>query len=258
MPRYPSRPNSAITNDTADNLAGDTGIQTAAEENLYVTTNLVSWEMVKAATTEDPTLVQLKEMIEEGLTDNKPMPGELKHYQRYRDQLSVMDGVIMLGQRIVIPKLLRNTILSSLHAAHQGIGAMCKRASDTVFWPGITIDISRTRDQCQHCHRIAKSHAMTPPEEIILPDYPFQKICCDYFAYESSNYLVVVDRYSNWPIVFKENGKAEKLVSRLRDIFTTFGVPEDLTSDGGPQFTAGITKDFLLSWGSASQNLISW
>ena len=132
------------------------------------------------------------------------MQGELRHYNRYRYQLSILDGVIMLGQRIVMPNVLRETILSSLHAAHQGIGAMCKRASDTVFWPGITIDITRTRDQCENCHRIAKSHAMTPPEEIIPPDYPFQKICCDYFTYENSNYLVVVDRYSNWPIVFKE------------------------------------------------------
>ena len=29
----------------------------------------------------------------------------------------------------------------------------------------------------------------------------------------------------------------------------TFGVPEELTSDGGPQFSAGFTQDFLNSWG---------
>ena len=58
-----------------------------------------------------------------------------------------------------------------------------------------------------------------------------------------------MDRYSNWPIVFQEPGKAENLIRRLRDIFETFGVPEELTSDGGPQFTADITEDFLKSWG---------
>ena len=59
----------------------------------------------------------------------------------------------------------------------------------------------------------------------------------------------MVDRYSNWPIVFKENGKAEQLIKRLREVFITFGIPEELTSDGGPQFTADETQRFLESWG---------
>ena len=34
----------------------------------------------------------------------------------------------------------------------------------------------------------------------------------------------------------------------MRDVFTTFGVPTELTSDGGPQFTAAVTTEFLRSW----------
>ena len=49
--------------------------------------------------------------------------------------------------------------------------------------------------------------------------------------------------------MFKEPGKAENLVDRLRDIFETFGVPKELTSDGRPQFTAGAMEQFLKSWG---------
>ena len=96
---------------------------------------------------------------------------------------------------------------------------------------------------------IAKSNAMEPPEDIAQPDYPFQQLCSDYFTYMNNNYLVFVDRYSNWPIVFKESGTASNLVKRLREVFITFGIPEDLTTDGGPQFTADITQEFLKSWG---------
>ena len=74
-------------------------------------------------------------------------------------------------------------------------------------------------------------------------------ICADYFQFENKIYLVIVDRYSNWPIVIRGAGKAEDLVKELRDVFVTFGVPEELTSDGGPQFSAGFTQDFLNSWG---------
>lgn len=59
----------------------------------------------------------------------------------------------------------------------------------------------------------------------------------------------MVDRYSNWPMVFRSESGAEGLVKRLRETFVTFGIPEELTSDGGPQFTSGKTREFLKSWG---------
>ena len=147
------------------------------------------------------------------------------------------------------PHPLRKAVLSALHAAHQGIGAMTQRATDSVFWPGISTDIMRTREECEHCHRIAKSNAMQPPSDITPADYPFQKLCCDYFHHNNTEYVVLVDRYSNWPMVFKADSGAEGLVKRLREAFVTFGIPEELTSDGGPQFRAAKTHDFLTSWG---------
>ena len=174
---------------------------------------------------------------------------DIKAYHRFSQHLYEVDGVVMMNNRIVVPKSLREQILQSLHAAHQGIGAMCQRASDSVFWPNISVDITRIRNECHHCHRMAKSNAMEAPEDIIPPEFPFQKVCCDYFTFLGQSYLVLVDRYSNWPIVFKQPGKADQLIKRLRDIFETFGVPEELTSDGGPPFTASTTEDFLKSWG---------
>ena len=50
-------------------------------------------------------------------------------------------------------------------------------------------------------------------------------------------------------MVFKSENGADGLVKRLRETFVTFGVPEELTTDGGPQFTAGKTQNFLNSWG---------
>ena len=177
--------------------------------------------MVKRATEEDDTLQELKTLLdkqedEKGNIGSDEILQPLRPYLKYLHQMSAIDGVLMMGQRIIIPRSLRSTILESLHAAHQGITVMSQRAADTVFWPGITVDITRTREQCEHCHRIAKSNAMLPPEESLPPEYPFQQICADYFQHTNNNYLVIVDRYSNWPTVFKEGGKAEELVSRLQ------------------------------------------
>ena len=45
------------------------------------------------------------------------------------------------------------------------------------------------------------------------------------------------------------NAGADGLISHLRSMFATFGVPEVLSSDGGPEFTASATEEFLKRWG---------
>ena len=100
----------------------------------------------------------------------------------------------------------------------------------------------------QHCHRIAKSNPSKPPEVIDFPCYPMQKLCADYFQHNGKSYLVIVDRYTNWPTVFEGSNKADSLITILRSFFTTFGIAEELATDGGPQFTAEATKAFLESY----------
>lgn len=71
----------------------------------------------------------------------------------------------------------------------------------------------------------------------------------NYFHYRGHNYLVVVDRYSNWPIVERASDGAAGLVSVLRRTFVTYGISDELTSDGGPEFTSATTSAFLRNWG---------
>ena len=117
------------------------------------------------------------------------------------------------------------------------------------LYSGLTSRLTFPELECSHCHRMAKSNPMQPPAPITPPEYPFQLICSDYFNYDGQDYVVIVDRYSNWPMVYRSESGAAGLVKRLRETFVTFGVPEELTSDGGPQFTAGQTQEFLRKWG---------
>ena len=48
---------------------------------------------------------------------------------------------------------------------------------------------------------------------------------------------------------FRGSATSNQLVSICRSLFITFGTPEELSSDGGPQFTANIFKQFLDTWG---------
>ena len=60
----------------------------------------------------------------------------------------------------------------------------------------------------------------------------------------------MVDRYSNLPTVRKcRMESAEELVISLRDHFCTYGVPVELTMDGGMAYVSDHTQRFLREWG---------
>ena len=173
----------------------------------------------------------------------------MEDYHQYREFLSTVDGVVLYKGRVVVPPALRARVLEGLHAAHQGVTMMSARADGSVFWPGMATQIITTRQHCAHCNRMAPSQPMAPPTPLTYPDYPFERVCADFFELTGRHYLVIVDRYSNWPAVKMTDGGADGLIKVLKMEFTTFGIPVELSSDGGPEFVAYKTEKFLKDWG---------
>ena len=125
---------------------------------------------------------------------------------------------------------------------------MVSRAEGSFFWPGMTSAIEETRARCTACNRMAPLQPNPPPTPPTRPVYPFQAICADYFSHGGHHYLIVVDRYSNWPIVEENAESSKSLIAALRRVFVTFGIAKELSSDGGPEFKAGATKTFHKNW----------
>ncbi|RLC10818.1 MAG: hypothetical protein DRI57_19855 [Deltaproteobacteria bacterium] len=50
-------------------------------------------------------------------------------------------------------------------------------------------------------------------------------------------------------MVEKARDGSTGLIDSLRRCFVTYGIPDELSSDGGPEFTAAATRQFLLTWG---------
>ena len=96
------------------------------------------------------------------------------------------------------------------------------RAEQSVFWPGITKDISTVRERCYTCHKNAPSQAKLPPVDPIVPQYPFEHICMDYMSLHGNNYGVFVDRFTGWPGVYTGSA-ASDVVSVLSNICEDYG-----------------------------------
>ena len=212
--------------------------------------NPLSWEKIKSENTNNPEMRALIEVIENGMPkDKNELKESLRIYHQFKDDLYTVDDVVLYKNRILMPPSLRHETLKNLHSAHQGISSMNSRAACSVFWPGITQDIIELRRKCSSCNKMAPSQPSCPPYPPTLPDYPFQRICADYFHCKGHQYLVIVDRYSNWVIIEKSEEGSNGLLKTLRKIFATYGIPDELSSDGGPEFSSSSTQIFLRNWG---------
>ena len=245
-----------------------------SDQNIRV----VTWELVKEETAIDETMQQLSTMIESSsFPDSKcDLPVQLAPYWSIRKNLHVVDGVIMMrdmvvvpqslrddithsynegaGSRVVIPPSLRIEILQSLHSAHQGVNGMNERAKACVYWPGITRDIENIRAACNSCNRNMPSNPKTTPIEPIIPSTPFEAVASDYFDLFGHHYLVTADRLTGWcevyhiPVGTKDAG-SNGLLKALRVLLIRTGVPKEISSDGGPEFTSKQTQAFFKRWG---------
>ena len=251
MSRYPA------STDTASSLEHGDHQESALLSSIKADASVnfsVPWSTISRETLKDEALCTIMKYITSGFPEHLPdQPRMLKSYWRHKEAFYITDGVLMYNDRIVVPPSLRQQVLSTLHAAHQGVSSMESRARSTVFWPGLINDISATRAACQECNKIAPSQPHLPPAPYDPPTTPFEKIVADFFHFGGWYYLVVADRLSGWPEAFKcdqgsSQSGADGLISCLRQCFAVFGVPTEISSDGGPEFTAHRTADFLKKW----------
>jgi hypothetical protein len=72
-----------------------------------------------STTATDKVLTVLKTNIEKRFPETKAEPQpDIQPYWRVKDMLTEYEGVIYMGDRVVVPEQLRSRALDTLHAAH--------------------------------------------------------------------------------------------------------------------------------------------
>ena len=88
---------------------------------------------------------------------------------------------------------------------------------------------------------------MLPSE---LPDRPWQKVAVDLFELKGHPYLLVIDYFSRYIEVAKLSSTTSPDVSvHLQSMFARHGIPEQLISDNGPQFSSTSFAKFAEDYG---------
>ncbi|XP_063953999.1 uncharacterized protein K02A2.6-like [Lytechinus pictus] len=209
---------------------------------------------VKRETDTDSTLSQLKCIIGQGWPERmKDLPSQLRPYWSFRDELSVEDGIIMKGPRVVVPKSMHEYVLGKLHEGHQGSTKTKLRARDCVYWLNINSNIESVVNQCATCQKHQRSQ---PKEELLpheLPTRPWQILGTDLFHFEGREYLIIADYYSKFPLVRRMPVEctSKAVIEATQQIFSEHGIPEKVVSDNGPHFASSAYKEFASNWNFA-------
>ena len=119
------------------------------------------------------------------------------------------------------------------------------RTKTSVWWPGITRQITEMVQQCAR-ERPPQREPLTLSS---LPAFPWQRVAADLFCLQGSTYLLVVDYFSRYPEVIKlRNTTSICIIEAPKAISSRHGIPETLVSDNGPQYSSHEFVEFSKLW----------
>nr|CAD2177516.1 unnamed protein product [Meloidogyne enterolobii] len=202
-------------------------------------------------TDKDPVLSTVKKCINQGWLKKNENP-QLAAFHPKRDAISEIEGCLVYGQRMIIPKSLQSRILKTLHIAHPGIVRMKAIAKEHVYWPGIGREIERIVRQCEQCQGAAKTATKTLLTPWTAPKEVFERTHVDFAGpcSDGYTYLLFIDAYSKWPEVCQMDSITTKdTISVLKSIVHRLGIPKELVSDNGRQFRSAEFASFCKEFG---------
>ncbi len=149
------------------------------------------------------------------------------------------DGLIIVeGTKIFVPEACQKELLKTLHLGHCGTNKTIKLAKSLYYWRGMASEIKQLVHECLDCRPFLASQ----PQEQIIPGTsalgPMDSLGSDLFQIGTNQYLLVVDRYSGFPLIVEKLNKLNtKAITKIMEKeFNVFGWPRIVRTDNGPQY----------------------
>ena len=201
-------------------------------------------------TAKDESLQVLSQVIRAGWPMKTSMvPTSAQPFFKYRDEMTLQNGLIFKGTKIVVPESLHRCMLEETHKSHQGLQACLRRAREVFFWPRMSAQLKDLIDKCSICQSVKPEQASESLQPHPVPDRPWQRVATDLFTFENRNYFVLVDYYSNFiELDYLADTSSQTVIHKLKMHFARHGVPDYVVSDNGPQYTSSEFRRFATTW----------
>ncbi|EZA59686.1 hypothetical protein X777_16669, partial [Ooceraea biroi] len=132
-------------------------------------------------------------------------------------------------------------LLIKVHEGHLGINKCRDRARQSIWWLGLNTQLKHLIESCPQCieHRINNKDFFVKEA---FPDRPWQKVGMDLFKLDVW-YIVIMDYYSRYFEFFSlKTLTVAEVISKCKEVFARFGIPEIVRSDCGTQFAFEFRK----------------
>uniref|UniRef100_A0AC34RBT5 Integrase catalytic domain-containing protein n=1 Tax=Panagrolaimus sp. JU765 TaxID=591449 RepID=A0AC34RBT5_9BILA len=207
-------------------------VSTVSCQKLQLTAEVMAEETAK-----DDVLSRIKYLLKNGWpnTTEKNLDEDVVPFSRIKLALSLENGMILYGKRIVIPRNLRNFVLDELHKAHGGTKAMTGMARLHVWWPKMEVDIKELVQKCDKCQINQKLPIKSLLETWKKPTKPLERVHIDFAGpFKGKMFLLMVDACSKFPIIkIMKDINAEAVVKVCKETFQLIGLPELIVSCKG-------------------------
>ncbi|KAK3538562.1 hypothetical protein QTP86_006724 [Hemibagrus guttatus] len=158
-----------------------------------------------------------------------------------------------------IPRSHRTSLIHATHVSlgtgHPGIKGTLSLLQQRFWWPRMAGDVKRYVQGCREC-AMSKSPRHLPAGKLLplpVPNRPWSHLGIDFIvdlpASEGCTcVLVIVDRFSKACRLMPLPGPPTALETAeylFNHVFRYYGLPEDIVSDRGPQFTSRVWRAFF-------------
>ena len=201
----------------------------------------------------DPTLSKVRRKVDQ--TNN---PGG-EFFKReglfYRRWKPPGRGVEYDVEQLILPKQCRKTVLELAHdipmAGHQGRDKTRQRILRRFYWPSVFQDIENFCKSCRICQKASKQRVKAAPL-IPLPviSEPFSRVAMDIVgplprSKAGHRYILVLCDYATrYPeAIALHSIDAEHIAEELIKLFSRVGVPKEILTDQGSNFTSQLLAE---------------
>ena len=159
--------------------------------------------------------------------------------------------------QLIVPQQYRTLVMKLAHesvmAGHLAIKRTMQKVLSEFYWPGINSDIKRFCQSCDICQRtIPKGKIVKAPlGKMPRIDVPFRRVATDLIGplkpvtYNKNRYiLTLVDYATRYPeAVPLASIDTETVAEALVSIFSRVGIPHEVLTDMGTQYTSAVMKE---------------
>jgi hypothetical protein len=227
-----------------------------------------SMEDLKTAQQDDPDIKMIAEAVATGErpTEISAWSRDAKRYLGDWPRMHLTEGVVWrqwfdnrghpTHPQYLCPRSLRNQVLQQAHdnpwAGHFAYDKTIQRARQRFCWVGMSADVRNWIASCTVCQsRRRRPTVPHHPLERQVASEPLQVVAIDILTIEPAtdtgykHVLVIVDYATKWveAIPMKDMKTVTCAEAFIRNFVLIFGIPEQLHSDRGVQFTSKIWNE---------------